>query len=408
MAVEVRTIDKDDLRAWLDAVWTSFGEDLNDDTIERDKRVLEPERILGAYDGDRIVGGGAAFSYQMTVPGGAKMPVAGVTAVGVMPTHRRQGVLRQLMLRQLADVKAAGEPAAILFASEGGIYQRFGYGLASLMTSIDIERERAAFRTAADWSGSVRLIDAAEAARAYPPVHDAVGDVTPGFYVRSPVWWETQILADPQQWRNGASHKFYLLHEREGRPTGYAMYRIKSDWGEVGTKSQLRVTEWMAVDPAATRDVWRYLFGVDLIARIVAGQGPLDHPLPLMLAEPRRLGMRVGDGLWLRIVDVPEALSARSFRSDGDLVLEVVDSVMPQVGGRWRMSVRQGRAEITPTDQPTDLRVDITDLGAVFLGGFSFAQLARAGRGVELVAGATECADRIFATDRAPWCPHVF
>jgi predicted acetyltransferase len=325
-----------------------------------------------------------------------------------MPTHRRQGALRQLMLRQLSDVKAKGEPAALLWASEGGIYQRFGYGLASLAGSIDVERDRAAFRTPAEWSGTVRLIDAAEAAKVFPPVHDAIAAVTPGFYERNAAWWESQILADPEQWRRGASRKFYLLHERDGRPTGYAMYRIKSEWGDVGTKSVLRVTEWMALDPAATHDVWRYLFGVDLIAKIASGPGPVDHPLLLMLEEPRRLAMRIGDGLWLRLVDVPAALSTRSYAADGELVIEVDDQVMPEVGGRWRMAVRQGRADVSPTDAPPAVRLDITDLGAVYLGGFSFAELSRAGRGQECVSGALERADRMFATDRAPWCPHVF
>ena len=118
--------------------------------------------------------------------------------------------------------------------------------------------------------------------------------------------------------------------------------------------------------------------------------------------------MRLGDGLWLRILDVPAALATRTYAADGDLVLEVGDHVMPEVAGRWSMSVRQGRAGLTPTEQPADLRIDITDLSAVFLGGFKFAQLARAGRGTELVSGAIGRADAMFATDRAPWCPHVF
>lgn len=408
MPIDVRPIASKDFRAWFDAVWTAFGEDLQEEAVERDRRVLETDRTFGVYDGERIVGGGSTFSFQMTVPGGALLPTGGVTAVGVMPTHRRQGALRLLMMRQLTDCTARGEAAALLWASEGSIYQRFGYGLASLASSIDIERDRAAFREPAEWSGVVRLVDTAEAAMAFPPIHDAVAAVTPGFYQRNAAWWESQILADPDHWRQGASRKFFLLHERDGRPTGYATYRIKSEWGEVGSKSALRVIEWLAVDPAATRDVWRYLFGVDLMARVTYGLGPVDHPLLLMLNEPRRLTMRVGDGLWLRILDVPAALSARGYASDGDVVLEIEDRVLPEVAGRWRLSVRSGRADVAATQDPADLRVDITDLGAVYLGGFTFAQLSRAGRGTECIAGAIGRADRMFATDRAPWCPHAF
>lgn len=408
MTIEVRPIAAGDYRAWFEAIWTAFGEDLVEESIERDKRVFELDRLLAVYDGKNIVGGGGTFSFQMTVPGGALLPTGGVTAVGVMPTHRRQGALRQLMLYQLNDARTRGEAAALLWASEGSIYQRFGYGLASLASSIDVERDRAMYRDPGEWSGTVRLVDATEAAKTYPPIHDAVAAVTPGFYQRNAAWWESQILADPEHWRRGGSRKFYLLVERDGQPVGYATYRIKSEWGDVGSKSVLSVVEWMAVDAAATRDVWRYLFSVDLVNRIKHSPGPADHPLMLMLAEPRRLSMRLGDGLWLRILDVPAALAARTYAADGDVVIEVTDQVLPEVSGRWRLAVRQGRADVTTTVQPAELHLDITDLGAVYLGGFKLNDLARAGRGRELVGGAGSRADAMFATDRAPWCPHVF
>jgi predicted acetyltransferase len=408
VALQVRTVPANGQRDWFEAIWTSFGEDLDEDSIERNLRVMEAERMFGIYDGAQVVGGGATFSYEMTVPGPGTLPVGGITAVGVMPTHRRQGGLRQLMLHQLADAKARGEAAGLLWASEGNIYQRFGYGLASLSAHIDIERDRAQFRTPADWAGTVRLVDAAEALQKFPQVHDPVAAVTPGFWKRNDAWWESQILGDPPAWRRGASRKFFLLNERGGRPVGYATYRIKSDWGDVGSKSVLLVIEAVTSDGAAARDVWRYLFGVDLIGRIQFGHGSVDDPLLLMLAEPRRLAMRVGDGLWLRILDVPAALTARGYNADGDMVFDISDEVLPEVAGRWRLSARGGHADVTPTNQPPDLQLDITDLGAVYLGGFTFRSLADAGRGAECTPGAIERADRLFATDRKPWSPHVF
>jgi len=408
MTFEVRTVPANGQRDWFEAIWTSFGEDLEEDSIERNLRVMEPERMFGIYDGAQVVGGGATFSYEMTVPGPGTLRVGGITAVGVMPTHRRQGGLRQLMLHQLADAKARGEAAGLLWASEGNIYQRFGYGLASLSSHIEIDRDRAQFRTPADWAGTVRLVDAAEALEKFPQVHDPVAAVTPGFWKRNAAWWESQILGDPASWRRGASRKFYLLNEREGRPVGYATYRIKSDWGDVGSKSMLSVIETLASDGAAARDVWRYLFGVDLIGRIQYRHGPVDDPLLLMLAEPRRLALRVGDGLWLRILDVPAALTARGYRTDGDIVIEVLDEVLPETAGRWRLSVSHGGGAGTPTNQSADVQLDITDLGAVYLGGFTFRQLADAGRGTECTPGAIERADLLFAADRTPWSPHVF
>jgi predicted acetyltransferase len=408
VTLEVRTVPANGQREWFEAIWIAFGEDLNEDSIERNLRVMEPDRTFGIYDGDQVVGGGGTFSFELTVPGPGTLRVGGVTAVGVMPTHRRQGGLRKLMLHQLADAKARGEAAGLLWASEGNIYQRFGYGLASLTSSIDIERDRAQFRKPVEWTGSIRLVDAAEAMKKFPVIHDQVAAVTPGFWKRNEAWWDSQILADPEHWRRGASRKFYLLNESDGKPVGYATYRIKSEWGDVGSKSVLQVIEWLGLDGAAAQDLWRYLFGVDLIGRIQYGHGSVDDPLLLMLAEPRRLQTRVGDGLWLRILDVPAALTARGYRADGDIVLEVTDEVLPEVAGRWRLSARGGHADVTPSDQPADLQLDIADLGAVYLGGFTFRSLADAGRGAECTPGAIERADLLFATDRKPWSPHVF
>lgn len=212
----------------------------------------------------------------------------------------------------------------------------------------------------------------------------------------------------PEYARRGASRKFYALHERDGRPAAYAIYRIRPDWGEGVTKSTLVVDELLAVDASATREMWRYVFGVDLIARITVRLGPADHPLLLMLAEPRRFGLRVRDGLWLRILDVPAALAGRGYAGDGSIVLQVDDAFLPQLGGRWRLSVADGRASVETTEEAAELAVDTTDLAATYLGGFTFGQLAAAGRTTELAAGARRTADSMFVTDRRPWCPEVF
>ena len=407
MGLEVRPIAPEQLRPWMEAVETAFGEDVTDEGFERFRAILEPERVLAAFDGQVIVGGGAAFSFQLTVPGG-RLGAGGVTAVGMLPTHRRRGLLRQMMVRQLADIRVAGEPLAVLWASEGNIYQRFGYGLASLNGSIEIARERAVFRRPADWSGDVRLVDADTAAGGFPPIYAQVAARTPGFYGRDDNWWRKRTLADPESWRRGMSRKFFCLLERAGTPAAYAMYRIKDEWDDIGSKSALHVVEWMAVDPAATQDIWRYLFSVDLMARTTSRLGPIDHPLLLMLDEPRRLQMRVGDGLWLRIVDVEAALAGREYAADGELVIDLADDLMPDCAGRWRIVASGGRAEVARTDRPADLRLDTTDLAAIYLGGFTVGQLSRAGRGEELAAGAHERADRLFATPTRPWCPEIF
>ena len=102
--------------------------------------------MLAAVDEGRIVGGAGAFSFRTTVPGGAVVPSAGVTVVGVLPTHRRRGILRSMMRLQLDDAHERGEALATLFASEETIYGRYGYGRATLALELKISRIRGAYR----------------------------------------------------------------------------------------------------------------------------------------------------------------------------------------------------------------------------------------------------------------------
>lgn len=407
MGIDIRTVPADQLRPWIEAVNTAFGEAIDEAQWKLDQTLIEPARVLGAYDGDVLVGGGAAFSFRMTVPGGARVRTAGVTNVGVMPTHRRRGILRSLMTRQLADVRGGGEPLAALVASEGGIYQRFGYGLCILLGAIEIERDRAQFRRDVPAVGSVRLVDREEARRVMPLVYEPVCAATPGFIERDPAWWDER-LADIEAQRRGAGPQYRAIYERDGEVRGYVRYRIKGDWTGIAHNSTLIVNELIATEPIAERELWRYLFGVDLIARVMYRWGPPSHPLMLMLAEPRRLQLRVGDGIWIRIVDVPAALAARGYAADGELVLDVADEFLPEAAGRWRLTVSNGTAAVQPTTDPPDLSLDTTDLAAAYMGSFSFSELARATRTEELTPGARSRADAMFRVDVLPWCSTPF
>jgi predicted acetyltransferase len=407
VAIDIRGISEAEFRPWLDAVETAFGEALTDAQHEEARRVFEVERVLAADDGERCVGGGAAFSFDLSVPGRGLLPTAGVTAVGVMPTHRRRGILRRMMKLLLDDARRRGEPLAALWASEGVIYQRFGYGAASVNGGFDLPKRRAEFRLASEPVGGVRLIDREEAARVFPPIYDQVMRESPGFYTRHADWW-ADWLADPEHRRRGASVKFYALYERDGQPAGYASYRIKHDFGADEPRSEVRILEALALDPAAMREVWRYLLGIDLVDRVVQRLGPPDQPLLLQLSQPELLGLKINDGLWLRLLDVPAALAGRGYAADGELVLDVIDEFMPECAGRWRLRVSDGKAAVEPTTDGPDLLLETNDLASVYLGGFSFSDLARAGRGAETSPGARARADRIFATDRKPWCPQIF
>src|SRR6185503_8066766 len=133
MDIEVRPIVDAEFEECLRSLELSFSGSVTQEDMTRERLVLEVDRWHAAFDAGRIVGGAAAASYRFAVPGGAQVSGAGVTAVGVQPTHRRRGINAALMRAQLDDVHERGEPIAVLYASEGGIYGRFGYGLSAFL-----------------------------------------------------------------------------------------------------------------------------------------------------------------------------------------------------------------------------------------------------------------------------------
>jgi predicted acetyltransferase len=402
--MEVRLAsDSKELQVGLEAIGQYGGWHPTDEEIDWWLRNFELERMHVAVDDGQVIGGAGAFSFDFSIPGGT-MAAAGVTVVGVFPTHRRRGVLTQMMRTQLDDVRERGEPIAVLWSSEGPIYGRFGYGMASLHGEIKLDRSRSAFDLPYEPVGRVRLIEPGEVPTLFPPVWDAVRAYTPGFFARPPAWWEHRIVYDPENFRGGAGRKQFVVHETGGEVDGYAFYRHKGSWEEGVPVGTLIVREVMATTPQATRELWRYLFDIDQSEAITASLMPLDHPLFLLLAEPRRTKFRVGDGLWVRLVDVGAALSGRGYAESGRVVFEVRDTFCSWNEGRWKLE--DGHAE--RTDDEPDLRLDVTGLGSVFLGGFTFAELSRAARVEELQPGAIARADAMFRTDIAPWCPEIF
>ncbi len=408
MTIEVRTPPVEQVRRFLETGATAFQEALREDEAERDERVLDPERLFAAYDGDGMVGTAADVGLTLTIPGG-ELPAAGVTYVGVLPTHRRRGILTQLMRAEIDAMATRRDPLAILWASEGPIYGRYGYGIATVYASIKAERDRFRLRDDPPAVGSVRLVDEDEAARVLPPVYDRVRRSTPGMFERTEAWWRNYRLPDPEHRRDGAGPRFFAVLEIDGVDEGYARYRVKDNWEDSVSNSTLRVLELMAASPMATRELWRFLFGVDLVATVEAWALAVDNPLFLLVTEPRRLRMRMGDALWLRILNVERALSARSYAADGSVGLELTDVFRPENEGTWRIDATDGGAEVTRVDSAAaDLRLDVADLASAYLGGFSFARLARAGRVETLAEGGVERADALFHTAVAPWCPEVF
>ena len=203
--------------------------------------------------------------------------------------------------------------------------------------------------------------------------------------------------------RDGFGPKFFALYERDGAPEGYATYRIKSKWEDGLPQYTLRVMEAIAVSPLATRELWRFLFGVDLVTSVSSFLFDRGSPLFLMVVDPRRLELKLNEGLWLRLVDVESALRARSYADGESVVLEVADELCSWNAGRYRVG-----ADAERTDADADLRLDVADLASAYLGAFDFEHLARALRVEELRPGALERASRLFRTPRPPFCPEIF
>lgn len=422
-AIEVRTATAEDWPAFVETMAYAFGNPMSaegqalwEQHIEFSKMLVAVERIGESAGGrESIVGTAGWMPFEMVVPGGerpAEIPVAGVTMVTVRPTHRRRGVLRQMMRRQLDDLHAQGIAVASLWASESPIYQRFGYGLGHLLGRIEIDPRRAEFLGKPEPVGRARLISEAEALELLPAVYERARATIPASFRRSRLWWETRILADPESLRRDGSPMARVVLEIDGRPEGYALYRTFVSWGFDGIPTTaVQVLEALGTTATATREVWRYLFGLDLVAKVWTHRLHASHPLFFALADVRQLHMTTADGTWLRLVDVEKALTARHYEGGsgaGDtLTFELADPFCPWNAGTWTLeasSAGSGAASARRTSAAPELRLSAAELAAMYLGTVPCTSLLAAGRVEELKPGAASRADALFRSATAPWC----
>jgi predicted acetyltransferase len=393
--------DQDEYGRAISAIGQYFNPPPTEEFLERWVKVLPHERMHAAFEEGQIVGGAGAFPFELSVPGGS-LPCAGVTAVGVHPTHRRRGVLRSMMDAQLRDVHERGEPIAALWASEETIYGRFGYGIASWAGELSVPHEWDAFAEPQAPVGTTRFVTPEEARELFPPVYDMVRRDRPGMMSRNEVWWEDRHLRQEER-ESDAPRRFVVL-EDDGEPLAYAIYRTHFSFDGGSASSRLVVREALGATPQATAAIWRFLLDVDWMGSVEAHLAPPDHPLFLLLATPRRMRYRMGDGLWVRVVDVPAALAGRTYGAGVPLVFEVRDAVCDWNDGRWKLE--GGACE--RTDEEPDLALDVSALGSAYLGAVSFRQLSEAGRADERTTGAIERADALFGWRPLPWCHEIF
>ncbi|WP_030690744.1 GNAT family N-acetyltransferase [Streptomyces globisporus] len=415
--MEIRPTTDQDLGVFVDTLHTAFGR--FPETPAEDGggvwwSAFEMERSLLALAEDgRPVGTAGAYSFELTLPGECLVPVGGVTAVGVLPSHRRRGVLSAMMRHQLTELRARGEFLSVLLASEAPIYGRFGYGPATYTQRLTVPRGLSALDVpralgtagapvagsdAGSGTGSVEVLRRAECGEILEEVYDRYRRAQPGALSRPHRWWDLRAGQPPIS----PAPRYVAVHrDAHGVPDGYASYAI----GEADT---LTVDETIAVDDAVFTALARFVLGHDLVRTVVFKHFPPEHPLRWQFADFRagEVGNHT-DWLWVRLLDVPGALTARGWFTDGELVLDVEDPFLGE-HGRHLLTVRDGKAECVPTDRGPDLSLDVRDLGAVYLGGTAPSTLVRAGHVRAHRPGAAARADALFRGERSPHCLHWF
>ena len=266
------------------------------------------------------------------------MRCSGLTVVGVMPTPRRRGVMRSMMRAQLDDTRRRGEPIAALWASEDGIYGQFGYGIASFSGDIEVAKSMTAFVQPFEPRGEFRILNEADALGPLSQAYERIRLSQPGMIRRSDEWWQTRRLADPENKRAGSGELNRVVLSLDGQPAGYALYRLNQKFDAGSTSGYVQVIEAMGATPEATRELWHFLFSIDWVASIKAMLLPVDHPLFFLLKRPREMKYRMHDGLWVRLVDLPAALAARTLGDAAHVVVAVTDAFCPWNAGRWQFS----------------------------------------------------------------------
>ncbi|HEX5621867.1 MAG TPA: GNAT family N-acetyltransferase [Solirubrobacteraceae bacterium] len=398
---KVETITAEDIPAFVAGVEAAFHDDPAPGDVERITKKLEIDRTIAIRDGERVVAGASIYSRRMTVPGG-EVPIAGVTQVGVQPTHRRRGMLTAMMRRQLDDVRAAGnEAVAALWAAEAAIYGRFGYGLASLSGEVRLDTRDVRVRTPTTLRP--RLTTPAEALDGMRAIYGTVRPTRPGMLDREGPWWDVR-LQDEERDREGAS----ALRAAVIDDHAYALYAVKTQFEENRFSAEVQIRELMAATREGYAAIWDFLLNLDLTRRLHYLFGPSDDPLMHLVTEAQATPVRLHEALWVRLVDLPRALRERTYGEPFEVVLEVADEFCPWNAGRWALRWDGSTAMCGETALAPGLQLTAAELGAAYLGGTTLTALAQAGRVTELRTGALASTSRSFRGDVAPWCPEIF
>lgn len=403
MGLEIRTITDGEVAAFREAALAVFGADPEVEAgingAEQHRALIGKQQAWAAFEHGQIVGTAATFDHTMSLPGGSSIPMAGLTLVTVRPTHRRRGILRELMRLHFDDARARGFAISGLWASDVPIYPRFGYGLAAYCDSVEI-LNAPTFTFKERELDTLEPIDEARAREALPAIYARATKDRPGAIHRSDVWWRERRFLETPWARGGASKRRHVLVRRGNDLVGYIVYRQRGKFTDGIPDGKVEINELLAVDARAEATLWRFALNVDLFPTVTWWNAPADSALPWLVSDMRRVKVRRADSLWLRIEDVPTALAARGYTSDGSLKFGIERA-------RFELVVENGRGVCKSTTDTPQILLSPNVLESLYLGTTSATQLARA----ELVQGRPDAilmADRLFASSVAPWCPEVF
>jgi predicted acetyltransferase len=404
----IRPITSDEYPAFATAFVEGFSDDIPDKSLtEIFKKVLPAERTLAAFDGDRIVGTLGGFDLDLTVPGGS-VKMEGTTVVTVFPTHRRMGLLNAMMAQHLEAAAANHYPVAGLWASESGIYGRFGYGPATYATTRTLDGPSLAFRAGLE-TDRVARVTPEEASDLLPGVFARVCAAVPGMFARSDVWWEEEVLRDEDWMKRGRTSARIVVHEGRDGVDGYLVYRQKPNESDDGhANGTVFVIEMIAETPRALASLWQYVATIDGCPKVKSWNMPVRDDILAMVREPRRfVTSAVFDALWIRIIDVEAALSQRTYEADGSVTFSIVDDNRPENQATYQLLVTDGVGVCERIDRTAALDIDIDVLGAIYLGGGGLPEYAAAGR-VRGLSAEIATLHRLISTMNQPWCNQVF
>lgn len=408
MSFDIRPLQAQDVLAFRAAISANFGYDLDPEdeaSAAHFDAVFASDRMYPAFDGDVIVGTGGDFRLEMTVPGGNQVVTSGLTVITVRPTHTRQGVLTAMMRQHFQQAMDRGEALGALWASEVPIYGRFGYGSSVDMKDVKLDARQAG-RGGNEDGVTVRLVDSAEAERLLPGMFAKAQAKRPAMYTRGADWWTHRLFVDPEKHRGGASALRHAVAESNGEPVGYVTYRQKASW-DLLSEGEIRIRELIPTTDAGYRALWHYVLNIDLFPIVKYWNTPADDPLTSLVHDGRAVETKVSDGLWTRLIDVPAALEQRKYSRDGKLTFGLSDSFCDWNEGTYRMTVSKGVGRCERVATESEVALDVSTLGALYMGGRDAHALARAGR----IAGTQKAIDRLNEMFRGlpqPWCAEIF